>query len=230
MAEILMVITGADHLTLTDGTEHRTGYWAEEFTAPYRAFVEAGHQVSVATPGGVRPTVDPVSLQPEFNGGPDGAAAVAAVLDSTAALRSPLALADVDASRYAALFYVGGHGPLQDLAQDGDSARLLRTAQLTETPLGVVCHGVAALTATEEDGAWPFAGYRLTGFSAAEEKQTGLADRLPWLLEDRLVELGAEYSAAEPWTPHVVVDRGLHTGQNPASSASLAEALLRTIG
>ncbi|WP_405890615.1 type 1 glutamine amidotransferase domain-containing protein [Streptomyces sp. NBC_01527] len=231
MAEILMVLTGADHLTLADGSEHPTGYWAEEFTAPYRAFTEAGHRVSVATPGGVTPTVDPVSLRPEVNGGPAGAAATVAALDAAAELRRPLTLADVDPTRYAAVFYVGGHGPMQDLSQDADSARLLRTVLDEGRPLAVVCHGVAALLATQEpDGTWPFAGYRLTGFSEAEEKQTGLADRLPWLLQEQLMALGAEYSAAEPWAPHVVVDRTLHTGQNPASSASLAAALLNTIG
>ncbi|MFG2478552.1 type 1 glutamine amidotransferase domain-containing protein [Streptomyces fagopyri] len=231
MAEILMVLTGADRMTMTDGTEHPTGYWAEEFTAPYRAFTEAGHRVSVATPGGVTPTVDPASLRPEVNGGPAGAEATAAALDAASELRRPLTLADVDPTRYAAVFYAGGHGPMQDLSQDADSARLLRSVLDEGRPLAVVCHGVAALLATREpDGTWPFSGYRLTGFSTAEEKLTGLADRLPWLLEDELTALGAEYSAAEPWAPHVVVDRALHTGQNPASSASLAAALLNTIG
>ncbi|MYZ39527.1 MULTISPECIES: type 1 glutamine amidotransferase domain-containing protein [unclassified Streptomyces] len=231
MAEILMVISGADRLTMADGTEHPTGYWAEEFTAPYHAFTKAGHRVSVATPGGVQPTVDAASLQPEVNGGPAGAAAAVTVLETVTELRRPLALADVDPTRYDAVFYVGGHGPIQDLSQDADSARLLRTVLEKGMPLGAVCHGVAALLATQDaSGGWPFAGYRLTGFSAAEEKQTGLADRLPWLLQDRLMAAGARYSSAGAWAPHVVVDRSLHTGQNPASSASLAAALLKTLG
>ncbi|MDX2815641.1 type 1 glutamine amidotransferase domain-containing protein [Streptomyces sp. PA03-5A] len=231
MAEILLVVTGADHPTLADGTEHPTGFWAEELTAPYRAFTEAGHRVAVATPGGVVPTADPVSLAPELNGGPAGAAAATAALRAVTALHTPLVLADVDPARYAAVFYVGGHGPMQDLAGDADSARLLRTVLAQSTPLAAVCHGVAALLAARDsDGVSPFAGYRLTGFSAAEETQTGLADRLEWLLQDRLVALGADYSAGEPWAPHVVVDRGLHTGQNPASSAALAAAVLKTLG
>jgi putative intracellular protease/amidase len=231
MAEILMVMTGTDHLVMADGAKHRTGYWAEEFTAPYRAFTQAGYRVSVATPGGAEPSVDPASLRPEVNGGPEGAAAAAAALEGVAELHHPLVLADVEAERYAAVFYVGGHGPLQDLSHDADSARLLRTVLDAGMPLGAVCHGVAALLATQErDGTWPFAGYRLTGFSAAEEKLTGLADALPWLLEDRLVALGAEYSEGEPWGVHVVVDRTLHTGQNPESSASLAAALLKSLG
>lgn len=231
MAEILLVVTGADHLTLADGTEHPTGFWAEEVTAPYRAFTEAGHRVAFATPGGVSPTVDPVSLTPEVNGGPAGAAAAAAALEAVTGLHDPLALADADPSRYAAVFYAGGHGPMQDLAGDADSARLLRTVLAQGTPLAAVCHGVAALLAVRHaDGTSPFAGYRLTGFSAAEERQTGWADRLEWQLQDRLVDLGADYSADEPWTPYVVVDRALHTGQNPQSSAALAAAVLRTVG
>ncbi|MET9330658.1 type 1 glutamine amidotransferase domain-containing protein [Streptomyces cellulosae] len=231
MADILMVLTGTDRLTTTDGTVHPTGYWAEEFTAPYRAFADAGHRVTVATPGGVVPTPDQASLRPDMNGGAEGAAAVKGVLDAAPELRRPLALADVDPSRYAAVFYAGGHGPMQDLAQGADSARLLRGVMDAGTPLGVVCHGVAALLpARTQDGGWLFTGYRLTAFSTVEEKQTGLADRLPWLLQERLEEAGADYSAAEPWTPHVVVDRNLYTGQNPASSAPLAEALLKTIG
>ncbi|MFD3454998.1 type 1 glutamine amidotransferase domain-containing protein [Streptomyces sp. NPDC058691] len=229
MSEILLVVTGTDHLTLTDGTEHPTGYWAEEFAAPYRAFTGAGHRVAVATPGGVVPTVDPVSLRPEFNGG-QAAATTAAALDAIAELRHPLALADVDPTRYAAVFYVGGHGPLEDLADDADSARLLHAVLAQGTPLAAVCHGVAALLATQDaEGRSPLAGHRMTGFSAAEERQTGLADRLPWLLEERLVALGGDYSAGEPWGPHVVVDRTLHTGQNPASSTALAAALLKTL-
>ncbi|MEU6339635.1 type 1 glutamine amidotransferase domain-containing protein [Streptomyces sp. NPDC046977] len=229
MSEILLVLTGTDRLTLTDGTEHPTGYWAEEFATPYRAFTEAGHRVTVATPGGVVPTVDPVSLRPEFNEG-RADATTAAALDAIAELRHPLALADVDPARYAAVFYVGGLGPLEDLADDADSARLLHAVLEQGTPLAAVCHGVAALLAAQDaEGRSPFAGYRLTGFSAEEERQSGLADRLPWLLEDRLAALGGTYTAGEPWEPHVVVDRALHTGQNPASSAQLAAALLKTL-
>lgn len=231
MSEILLVVTGTDHLTLANGTKHTTGFWAEEFTAPYQAFTKAGYQVTVATPGGVVPSVDPVSLAPEFNGGEAGAAAVAAALEGAAELRTPLTLADVDPARYAAVYYVGGHGPMEDLVRDADSARLLRTVLAAGTPLAAVCHGVAALLATEDaDGGWPFAGYQLTGFSAAEERLTGLADHLSWLLEDRLVALGADYSAGEPWGSHVVVDRTLHTGQNPGSSVELAATLLKTLG
>ncbi len=119
---------------------------------------------------------------------------------------------------------------MEDLATDQDSARVLSTVLNAGKPVGLVCHGLAAVLATESpDGASPFAGYRLTGFTKAEEIQTGLADRAKWLLEDRLVALGARFSAGEPWAPHVVVDRNLHTGQNPASSTQLAAELLKAL-
>ncbi len=230
MSKILFVVSGADHWTLADGTEHPTGFWAEEAVAPYEAFKAAGHEIVVATPGGVVPTVDRGSLAPEANGGQEGADRVAASLDSFTELRRPLALADVDLDDYAAVFYPGGHGPMEDLAVDADSGALLVAALEAGTPLGVVCHAPAALlAATGADGANAFAGYRLTGFTNAEERQAGLADRAKWLLQDRLVEIGADFQEGAPWAPYVVVDRTLVTGQNPASSAPLAAELLKKL-
>lgn len=184
MANILFVLTGADHWTLADGTEHPTGYWAEEFTAPYAAFTGAGHTVTVATPDGVIAAVDQASLAPEVNGGADGAAAVAEIIAGATPLRSPLALDKVDLADYDAVFYPGGHGPMQDLAVDHVSGTLLNDALASGKPLGVVCHAPAALLATAESGSSPFAGYRLTAFSNAEETQAGFADKAKWLLQD----------------------------------------------
>ncbi|MGW1494841.1 type 1 glutamine amidotransferase domain-containing protein [Streptomyces sp. NPDC002402] len=231
MAKILFVLTGADHWTLADGTRHPSGYWAEEAVAPYRALTAAGHEVMVATPGGVVPTVDAGSLAPEVNGGPEGAAAVTAALAEMSALERPIKLDEVDLADYAAVFYPGGHGPMEDLAVDADSGALLTAALDSGKPLGVVCHGPAALLAARrEDGTSPFAGYRLTGFTNAEETQAGLADKAKWLLQDRLVEIGADFQEGEPWAPHVVTDRNLITGQNPSSSAPLAVELLKAVG
>ncbi|MFI8998785.1 type 1 glutamine amidotransferase domain-containing protein [Streptomyces sp. NPDC053542] len=231
MAKILFVLTGADHWTLADGTRHPTGFWGEEVTAPYEVFTEAGHEVVVATPGGVLPTLDPASLAPEVNGGQEGADAVAATLQSMDPLRRPVKLEQVDAAGYAAVFYPGGHGPMEDLATNEDSARLLADALASGRPLGIVCHGPAALLATRgPDGASPFAGYRLTAFTNAEEAQAGFADKAPWLLQDRLVELGADFREGEPWAPYVVTDRNLFTGQNPASSGPLAAEMLKALG
>ncbi|MFD3425748.1 type 1 glutamine amidotransferase domain-containing protein [Nocardia fluminea] len=229
MARILFVLTGADHWTLADGTEHPTGYWAEEFTAPYEAFTGVGHTVTVATPNGVVPTVDRSSLAPEVNGGDDGAAAVAAILADATALRSPLSLDKVDLADYDAVFYPGGHGPMQDLAADPVSGALLNNALASGKPLGVVCHAPAALLATADSGDSPFAGYRLTAFSNAEETQAGFADKAKWLLQDRLVALGADYREGDPWGPHIEVDRNLYTGQNPASAGPLAAEMLTAL-
>ncbi|MFD7696215.1 type 1 glutamine amidotransferase domain-containing protein [Streptomyces sp. NPDC059805] len=230
MSKILFVMTGADHLTLADGTEHPTGFWAEEAVAPYEAFRAAGHEITVATPGGVVPTVDKASLAPEFNGGQEGADRVAAVLASMTELDAPLRLEDVRLDDYAAVFYPGGHGPMEDLAADAASGDLLTRALRSGRPLGVVCHGPAALLAATGDGGNAFAGYRVAGFTNEEETQGGLAGRLTWLLQDRLTEAGIEVDAGEPWAPHVVTDRNLVTGQNPASSAPLAAELLKRLG
>ncbi|WP_019548978.1 type 1 glutamine amidotransferase domain-containing protein [Streptomyces sulphureus] len=230
MAKILFVMTGADHWTLQDGTLHPTGFWAEEAVAPYEAFKDAGHEVVVATPGGVVPTVDKGSLAPEFNGGEDGAAAMARSLETFDELREPVELEEVDLDGYDAVFYPGGHGPMEDLAVDENSGTLLVEALDRGTPLGIVCHAPAAmLAAIREDGGNAFAGYRVTGFTNAEESQVGLADKAAWLLQDRLVQAGVDFQEGEAWDPHVVVDRQLVTGQNPASAAPLAEELLNKL-
>ncbi|MEU3013560.1 type 1 glutamine amidotransferase domain-containing protein [Nocardia asteroides] len=227
MAHILFVLTGADHWTLADGTRHPTGFWAEEFAAPYEAFTGAGHTVTVATPGGVVPPVDRASLAADANGGAERAAAIARVLDDAAPLRQPIALTEVDLADYDAVFYPGGHGPMEDLAVDQISGKLLVDALASGKPLGVVCHAPAALLATvDAAGSSPFAGYRIAAFSNAEETQAGFADKAKWLLQDRLVALGADYREGEPWAPHIEVDRTLYTGQNPASSAVLAAEML----
>ncbi|WP_042395340.1 type 1 glutamine amidotransferase domain-containing protein [Streptacidiphilus carbonis] len=231
MAKILFVMTGADHWTLADGTKHPTGFWADEAAAPYQVFRAAGHEIVVATPGGVVPPVDAASLAPQFNGGEEGAKQMADTLASMAELRRPVPLEDVRLQDYYAVFYPGGHGPMEDLAVNADSGALLTLALKSGTPLGVVCHAPAALlAAANEDGTSPFAGYRLTGFTNAEEIQGGLADKARWLLQDRLVALGADFRESTPWAPHVEVDRTLVTGQNPASAGPLAEELLKQLG
>ncbi|WP_460061302.1 type 1 glutamine amidotransferase domain-containing protein [Streptomyces sp. YKOK-I1] len=231
MAKILFVMTGSDRWTLADGTPHPTGFWAEEAVAPYGLFRAAGHEVVVATPGGVVPPVDKGSLAPEANGGQEGADRIAAGLAGMDELERPVRLEDVDPADYAVVFYPGGHGPMEDLAVDPVSGRVLVAALDSGRPLGVVCHGPAALlAAVREDGSNAFAGYRVAAFTNAEERQAGLAERAKWLLEDRLTEAGVDVRVGEPWAPHVVVDRNLVTGQNPASSAPLAEELLKLLG
>ncbi|GHH10328.1 type 1 glutamine amidotransferase domain-containing protein [Streptomyces lanatus] len=231
MSKILFVMTGADQWTLADGTKHPTGFWAEEAAAPYEAFKAAGHEVVVATPGGVVPPVDQGSLAAGANGGQENADRVAAVLEAMTELREPVRLEDVRLDDYAAVFYPGGHGPMEDLAVDADSGSLLTGALNSGKPLGVVCHGPAALlAATGADGVNSFAGYRVAAFTNTEETLGGLAGKAKWLLQDRLTEAGVLVQEGEPWVPNVVVDRNLVTGQNPASSAPLAVELLKKLG
>ncbi|WP_017575031.1 type 1 glutamine amidotransferase domain-containing protein [Nocardiopsis kunsanensis] len=230
MARILFVMTGADHWTLDDGTQHPTGFWAEEFVAPYQIFVDAGHEVEVATPDGVVPTVDRASLAADANGGQDNADALERAVEQNTALHAPSRLEEVDPSAYSAVFYPGGHGPMEDLADNADSARVLTYAVDSGTPLGVLCHAPAALLAPRrDDGSHVFLGYRLTSFTNEEEKQVGLADKAAWLLQDRLEGIGADFTAGAPWQPHVVHDRTLFTGQNPASSTALAAEVSRAL-
>ncbi|MEU6260559.1 type 1 glutamine amidotransferase domain-containing protein [Streptomyces sp. NPDC047043] len=231
MSKILFVMTGADHWTLADGTQHPTGFWAEEAAAPYEAFKAAGHEIVVATPGGVVPTVDKGSLAAEVNGGQENADRIAELLSSAPELQNPIRVEDVNLDDYAAVFYPGGHGPMEDLAVNADSGRLLTLALESGRPLGVVCHAPAALlAATQADGSNSFAGYEVAAFTNAEEAQAGFADKAKWLLQDRLTEAGVRVRVGEPWVPNVVVDRNLVTGQNPASSAPLAAELLKKLG
>lgn len=232
MANVLMIMSGADHWTLKDGTEHPTGFWAEEFVVPYKVFTEAGWSVTVATPGGRAPTVDQASLA-EGAGDPETLEKVKGALDRLASvLESPSDLESVDHIEFDVVFYPGGHGPLQDLAADTTSGAVLAERVRGGQPVALLCHAPAAVLAASGDAeSSPFAGYRMTGFSNVEEEQVGLADNAPWLLEDKLVELGIEYSpATEPWGSHVVVDRGVYTGQNPQSSEELARRIVADLG
>jgi putative intracellular protease/amidase len=230
MSKILFVMTGARFWTLKDGTQHPTGFWAEEAVAPYRAFAAAGHEMEFASPGGAVPVADQGSLAPDMNGGEEGAKTMVAELDAIKGLQDPLKLEEVALADYDAVFYPGGHGPMEDLAVNADSGRLLTETLDSGKPLGIVCHGPAAiLAARRADGTSPFAGYKLTGFTNVEETQAGLADKAPWLLQDRLVELGADFQESAAWQVNVVVDRNLVTGQNPMSSEPLAIELLKKL-
>ncbi|MFJ4972865.1 type 1 glutamine amidotransferase domain-containing protein [Streptomyces sp. NPDC088755] len=230
MSEILFVMSGVDFWTLADGTKHPTGFWAEETVAPYEAFKAAGHEIVVAAPGGVVPTVDKASLAPEANGGQEGADRIATTLDSITELKNPIRLEDVDLDDYAAVFYPGGHGPMEDRAVDATSGKLLIGALDSGKPLAVICHASAALlAATYADGTNAFAGYEVAAFTNAEEAQAGFADKAKWHLETRLVEAGVDVRVGEPWAANVVVDHNLVTGQNPSSSAPLAVEVLKKL-
>jgi putative intracellular protease/amidase len=228
MTSVLIVVSAATHWTLNDGTSHPTGYWAEELAQPHQIFTAAGWDVTIATPGGVAPTVDRLSLG--LAGGlPPKTRAVADYLRHLdSALTHPKVLADVDPNDYDVVFYPGGHGPMEDLAVDADSGRILTAVLESGRPLALLCHAPAAtLAARRDDGTWPFEGYRMTGLSNAEERLNRFARKAKWLLQDRLVESGAIYRKGRlPLRPYLVVDRNLYTGQNPASSAMLAHKLV----
>ncbi|MEV5177297.1 type 1 glutamine amidotransferase domain-containing protein [Streptomyces flaveolus] len=230
MARVLFIVSGATYWVLKDGSRYATGYWAEEFAMPYKAITEAGHEVVVATPGGVTPNVDMMSLRPSMAGGEDGALELEAIIRSAEELRRPLKLSDVRLEDYDAVYLPGGHGPMSDLAYDADAGRLL-TAQLASgRPLAIVCHAPAALLSTRIRGESPFKGYRVTGFTNDEEEAVGLASRALWLLEDELKDkVGVVYSRGPMWEPYMVEDRNLITGQNPHSAAILADRLLEIL-
>ncbi|GAA4247249.1 type 1 glutamine amidotransferase domain-containing protein [Dactylosporangium darangshiense] len=230
MAEVLFVLPAASYWTLKDGHRHPTGYWAEEFVAPYSAFTEAGHEVTVATPGGVVPTVDMLSLRPDMAGGEQKAREEEDVIERADELRRPIALTDARVEDYDAVYYPGGHGPMEDLAFDADSGKLLVDALASGKPLAVVCHAPAALLATRDaEGGSPFAGYRITGFTDDEEEAVGLASKAKWLMEDEVKKLGVDFSRGPMWQPYTVVDRNLYTGQNPASAGPLAQRVLSVL-
>ncbi|MFC9362045.1 type 1 glutamine amidotransferase domain-containing protein [Rhodococcus sp. NPDC057014] len=229
MTSALIAVTGVDYWTLADGTTHPCGYWPEELSTPYQVFVDAGIDITIATPGGVTPTADQVGFAPEYNGGSaEEGQRIKAHLESIAALRSPEVLEDVDAASFDFIFVPGGHGPMEDLAVSEFFGALLRQFFDAGKPVAAVCHGPAALLpARDDNGEWLFAGRKVTGFSNKEEHQVGFAPRAKWLLEDRLKSSGGVYSSApDAWTEFVVVDGNLYTGQNPASSEGIARRLV----
>jgi putative intracellular protease/amidase len=214
---------------MKDGTPHPTGYWSREFIEAHKAFVNAGLDVKIATPGGVVPLVDELSFSIGYNkdeADVDTQKAYLKNLESVFA--SPLVLADVDPDDFDVAFLVGGHGPMQDMAVDPSIGGIL--AALLDDPkkiVSAVCHGPAGfLSAHRPDGSWLFAGRKLTSFSNEEETGATFAGNAPWLLADRLRLAGAEYIALPAWTPHVVVDGNLITGQQQVSVEAAAAAVL----
>jgi putative intracellular protease/amidase len=230
MARVLFIVSGATYWVLKDGTRYATGYWAEEFANPYKILTDEGHDVVVATPNGVTPNVDMMSLRPAMAGGVDGALRLEEIIRSAEVMRRPLQLSDVRLEDYDAVYLPGGHGPMSDLAWDADVGRLL-TAQLASgRPLFIVCHAPSAILATRIHGVSPFRDYDVTCFTNEEEEAVGLASRAPWLLETELKDkVGVNFSRGPIWEPYMVEDRNLVTGQNPHSAAVLGGRLLEVL-
>ncbi|PSL16206.1 putative intracellular protease/amidase [Marinobacterium halophilum] len=222
---ILMVLTSHDQM---GETGHKTGFWLEEFAAPYYVFLDAGAEITLASPQGGQPPVDPNSSAP------DAQTAATERFNADTAAQQALAatdkLADVDAQVFDAIFYPGGHGPLWDLAEDKDSIALIEQFQAAGKPIGAVCHAPAVLRHTRNAQGQPLVqGKAVTGFSNTEEAAVQLTDVVPFLVEDMLKDHGGRYERAADWQPHVVVDGMLVTGQNPASSDVSAQALLKLL-
>jgi putative intracellular protease/amidase len=220
--KILMVLTSHDRL---GDTGKKTGFWLEEFAAPYYVFKDAGAIVTLASPLGGQPPLDPSSDTPDAQ--TDATRRFKADAAAQAALASTLKLSDISVGGFAAVFYPGGHGPLWDLAEDASSILLIETTLAWGKPLAVVCHAPGVLRhAKTPEGRSVVQGKAVTGFTNTEEQAAGLTDVVPFLVEDMLKSLGGRYSKAADWQPHVVSDGVVITGQNPASSGPAAKALL----
>lgn len=231
MSNILMVVTAADSLTLADGSIHPTGFWAEELVVAHRDLAAAGHSITIATPGGRVPTVDPGSLTVEIVGDQakvDDFRAYLASIDE--ALGHPVALDAVDVTAFDAVVLPGGHGPMADLAFDADLGTILTTANAAGTLIAPFCHGPAGLlSAVDAAGVFAFAGRRVTVFTDEEELTGGLGQNTPWLVASTLRERGALVEGGAPWTSHVVRDGNLISGQNPQSSDAVAKAVIEAL-
>jgi putative intracellular protease/amidase len=233
MTSVAIVMTGSSVWTMKDGTPHPTGFWAEEFVKPHRTFAAAGFDVTLSTPLGATPTVDPLSYNLSYNENDQGV--VDSLKQYIGGLRDQMEhtvpLAELDPRPFDVVFVVGGHGPMQDLAVDPHISDLLNA--VIDDPgkiLAAVCHGPASfLSAHRPDGSWLFKGRTLTGFSNEEETQAGFAGNAPWLLQDRLTLSGANYVAEPAWTPHAVTDGNLVTGQQNYSAQVTADAVVKIL-
>ena len=220
--QILMVLTSHDQL---GDTGKKTGFWLEEFAAPYYVFKDAGADITVVSPKGGQPPLDPKSdaadAQTDATRRFKEDSAAQAVLAHTGKL------ADVSGEKFDALFYPGGHGPLWDLAEDADSIKLIETMAAAGKTVSAVCHAPAVFRHTKAaDGSPLVKGKKVTGFTNTEEAAVALTKIVPFLVEDMLAKNGGLYSKGADWQSYVVTDGKLITGQNPASSAAAAKAVL----
>lgn len=220
---ILMVLTSHDQL---GDTGQKTGFWLEEFAAPYYVFKDAGADVTLASPKGGQPPLDPKSDQAEFQ--TDATRRFKQDAAAQAALASTVELSTVSSDDFDAVFYPGGHGPLWDLAENAESVALIETMFAMGKPIAAVCHAPGVFRHVMAQDSLPLLkGMAATGFSNTEEAAVQLTDIVPFLVEDALRKCGAKYSKGPDWLPYVVVDGNLITGQNPASSEPAAIEVLR---
>jgi putative intracellular protease/amidase len=224
--KILMVLTSHDQL---GNTGKKTGFWLEEFAAPYYVFREAGADITLASPKGGQPPLDPKSDERDFQ--TEATRRFKEDPEAQRALANTVKLSTVNPDDYDAVFYPGGHGPLWDLAEDADSIRVIETMHRAGKQVALVCHAPAALrNAKAPDGTPLVQGKKVTGFTNTEEAGVQLTDVVPFLVEDALVKNGGNFSKAPDWQPYVITDGNLITGQNPASSEPAAKELLARVG
>jgi putative intracellular protease/amidase len=222
---VLMVMTSHDQL---GDTGKKTGFWLEEFAAPYYTLKDAGATVTVVSPLGGQPPLDPKSDEPDAQ--TPATKRFKADADAQAVLASTGKLADVDAANFDAVFYPGGHGPLWDLAEDKASIALIEAMAAAGKPVAAVCHAPGVLRHVKAaDGSPLVKGKKVTGFTNTEEEAVGLSKVVPFLVEDMLKDNGGVYSKGADWQSYVLTDGTLVTGQNPASSEEGAKALLKLL-
>ncbi len=223
--KILMVLTSHDRL---GDTGEKTGFWLEEFAAPYYVFKDAGAEVVLASPHGGQPPLDPKSDAPDAQ--TRATERFRADPEAIKALATTHKLSDVVSDAFDALFYPGGHGPMWDLAEDLNSIGLIESMYGAGKPVAAVCHAPAVLRhARGPDGMPLVKGKSVTGFTNGEEAAVGLTDVVPFLIEDMLTSKGGRYSKKGDWQPHAITDGNLVTGQNPASSEDAARAVLELL-
>jgi putative intracellular protease/amidase len=223
--KILMVLTSHDQL---GNTGRKTGFWLEEFAAPYYAFKEAGADIVLASPKGGQPPLDPKSNEPSFQ--TELTHRFEADAAAKAALASTVRLDGVKSDGFDTVFYPGGHGPMWDLAEDPHSIALIESFVAAGKPIALVCHAPGALRHVKRSDGQPLVqGKKVTGFTNTEEEAVGLTKVVPFLVEDELKAKGGLFSKTEDWKVHVVTDGKLVTGQNPASSGPGAKALLAVL-
>ncbi|MEH6576921.1 MAG: type 1 glutamine amidotransferase domain-containing protein [Amphritea sp.] len=219
---ILFVLTSHDRL---GNTGEKTGFWVEEFAAPYYTLADAGANITLASPAGGQPPIDPKSTLEDFQ--TDATRRFDGDNDLQAKLARTQRLTEVSADDYDAIFYPGGHGPLWDLTTNADSIQLIEAFTQQNKPVSAVCHAPSVLLNTKDSqGNALIKSKQITGFSNSEEAAVGLTEVVPFLLEDELKSRGGLYSRGPDWTPYCIQDGRLITGQNPASSVTVAEALL----
>ncbi|PAV24929.1 putative intracellular protease/amidase [Tamilnaduibacter salinus] len=222
---ILMVLTSHDEM---GDTGHKTGFWLEEFASPYYAFLDAGATITLASPKGGQPPVDPNSDSEDAQ--TDATRRFKRDEAAQADLAKTVELGSVSVDGFDAVFYPGGHGPLWDLANDTDSIRVIESAYAQGKVVGAVCHAPGVLRDVKgPDGEPLVKGRKVTGFTNGEEDGVGLTNVVPFLVEDMLRERGGDYQKGDDWTSHVEVDERLITGQNPMSSEATADAVIRAL-